>query len=623
MAMSGNGYATFGALNTAYSGLQVSQTAIGVVSHNIANANDDNYTRQRVVIQAQTPINAPAGDIGTGAKVLTVQRIHNEFLYQRYTAASQSNSFTSFENSTLKEVAQYFPDIQQNGIASDMQNYFDAWQSYANSPADSSQAIVLAQKADVLATSINNTTNQLKKVQSNLNDQMGPIVDEINRLGQEIANLNSQITANESNGQSNANDLRDKRDGDELALSKLVNVEVSKDQPQSNIQVDPQVYDKTQKYVMEIGGMPLVDGANFHPIVLKQDPNSSSSGFNSIYFQNEDYSLKNITDKLQGGELGAIIDLRGANIDKATSQPTTGKIQSYIDSLNSFANGLIESTNNIYASSATNYMQSNNFTTMGTEPLTYLPLNIKSGSFYAVAYDANGNEVARKKITIDTNTDTMSSIAAKINAQSDDNKDGNATNDFANFFNAKLTTGTNGSLQILQSSASTVTGYTFALQDDSTNPTNFAGALGMSRLFDGKDGSSISLNYDLSQDPTKIHSFSAPVQGNNDVANQMLQLQYNQVDFKLRNGQYSQNTLSGFYNNLNAQISTDTSTAGQANDSSTAMLNSVQTEYDSVSKVSTDEEMLNLVKFQSGYSASAKVVSTIDQMIQVLLGMKQ
>ncbi|HIP14277.1 MAG TPA: hypothetical protein EYG74_02170, partial [Sulfurimonas autotrophica] len=51
--------------------------------------------------------------------------------------------------------------------------------------------------------------------------------------------------------------------------------------------------------------------------------------------------------------------------------------------------------------------------------------------------------------------------------------------------------------------------------------------------------------------------------------------------------------------------------------------NSVTDEFDSISKVDIDEEMTNLMKYQAGYQASAKVITTIDQMIQTLLGMKQ
>jgi len=45
-------------------------------------------------------------------------------------------------------------------------------------------------------------------------------------------------------------------------------------------------------------------------------------------------------------------------------------------------------------------------------------------------------------------------------------------------------------------------------------------------------------------------------------------------------------------------------------------------EYFGTSKVSIDEEMTNLIKYQTAYDASAKVITTIDQMMKTLLGIK-
>ncbi|HFB53875.1 MAG TPA: hypothetical protein ENJ67_04005, partial [Sulfurimonas autotrophica] len=55
----------------------------------------------------------------------------------------------------------------------------------------------------------------------------------------------------------------------------------------------------------------------------------------------------------------------------------------------------------------------------------------------------------------------------------------------------------------------------------------------------------------------------------------------------------------------------------------TAQFNSTELEYNSVSKVSIDEEMTNLIKYQTSYGAAAKVITTVDQMMQTLLGIKQ
>ena len=103
----------FDSLYTAYSGLQTSQIAVNVTSNNISNVNNADYTRQRASIQTKSPFYTYPGDIGTGSEVATVVRIHDEFVYRRYTSASMQQEFTNFEESTLTEVSKYFPPSEK------------------------------------------------------------------------------------------------------------------------------------------------------------------------------------------------------------------------------------------------------------------------------------------------------------------------------------------------------------------------------------------------------------------------------------------------------------------------------------------------------------------------------
>lgn len=615
----------FDSLYTAYSGLQVSQIAVNVTSNNVSNASNDSYSRQRVNIQAKSPFKTQPGDIGTGVEAYNVTRIHDEFVYKRLNAASTQQQFTDFEETTLTEVSQYYPDISKQGVAQYIQNYFDAWQNYADNPSNSNLATAVSENAQNLSNAVKDTKSMLSSLQTSLNDRVQPIVDEINKLGQEIADLNRQITQHEANGTSKANDLRDQRDQRETALSKLLNVTVSKDGVKTDMLTDPSVADGNNQYVIQVGGYPLVDGATYHPLVLKSTSSGGSGQFNGVYFQYQDYRQIDISDKINSGELGAIMDLRGTKVD-STGKPVNGKIQDYMDRLDSFASSFIQNMNNIYAGSAVENMYSNNINSLGTEPLSFLPLNVKSGNFDIVAYDVNGNEVSRRTINIDIYTDTLKSVAAKINAAQDDNGDGNATNDLNSYFNASFTSGTQGQFSIYSSASASGLGYTVALEDSKTNPTNFAGSMGLGRLFDGTDASNMALSNKFTQtlsSSTLIHPYSANVYGNNTVANNILQLQYDKVEFKLRDGSVTTNTISGFYADAATRVGSDTETAVQNNDAAKATYSAVNTEFTSISKVSTDEEMVNLMKFQAGYSASAKVVTTLDQMITTLLGIKQ
>jgi flagellar hook-associated protein 1 FlgK len=52
------------------------------------------------------------------------------------------------------------------------------------------------------------------------------------------------------------------------------------------------------------------------------------------------------------------------------------------------------------------------------------------------------------------------------------------------------------------------------------------------------------------------------------------------------------------------------------------MVNELSTIRDSISAVSLDEEMTNLIKFQHAYAAAAKLISVSDVMLSTLLELK-
>lgn len=614
----------FGSLNTGYSGLQVSQLQVQTVSNNIANADTEGYSRQRTIVKNSTPLDTVPGAVGLGVQAQTILRVHDEYVYNRLRSATNNKEFTGFSSDTLQEVSQYFPDMQDVGIGTDLTEFFNAWQDYADSPGDVNQAIAVTQKINTLSTTIQQAYDNVYAMQTTLNDQVVTVVDQVNALATKIATLNGQIAKVEAGGLENANDLRDERDNALLTLSGIVGVSVSNNGVSRSGSSDGTYSDITgQNYVIQVAGYPLVDGNTVHPLVVHSDANSGAQNFNSVYFQYQDYQEVNITSDLQGGRLGAILDLRGTDIG-TDGLPQTGKIQSYLNSLNTFANGVIENVNNIYAGSAMESATSNPVNDLnGNATLSSLGLNVQAGTFDYSVYDEKGNIVATRTISINPDTDTMNTVVAKFNAAIDDNLDGNSKDDTNSYFQASFVTGTSGAFQINPTSLASGKGYTFAIKDSSSNPTNFAGSLGLNRMFDGNDASNITLASSLVDKPSNLHAYGAPVVGNNDIANKILDMQYNSVTFYNYNGTTTSSTIQKFYNDLSTTINADASSAITSNTTITAVFNAVDQENQSISKVSVDEELVNLMKYQSAYSANAKVISTIDQMINTLLGIKQ
>ena len=81
----------------------------------------------------------------------------------------------------------------------------------------------------------------------------------------------------------------------------------------------------------------------------------------------------------------------------------------------------------------------------------------------------------------------------------------------------------------------------------------------------------------------------------------------------------TQNTLDAYYNGLVSDIGLNSKTVSWNYESSELTLNSLNELRDTVSGVSLDEEMANLIKYQQAYTAAAKLISIVDEMMISLL----
>jgi flagellar hook-associated protein 1 FlgK len=629
----------FNGLHIGYSGLSSSQLGINTTSHNISNAETEGYSRQRVV-QTTTP---PLGKIipgaqGNGTEVKEIVRIHDEFVFSRYRTDSENKEFWDFERQTLEELSSYFPEIENVGVKYDLQEYFNLWGDLSVNPENQAVKVALAQQTQVLSNDISQTKDQIQALQVTLNDQLKTSVDEINRIAQQIATLNGAITETEAIEGQHANDLRDERGVLELSLAKLIDATVFEGNISSDSRISRDLAEKGGDYTVNVAGFNIVDGKNFHPIVIENDDNPG--GFYKLSFERQDGVLIPMDDEIKGGRIGAILDLRGSSFD-ANGNLENGQLQEVINQLDGFAQGLIESTNNLYAQGAQERMDSNLVNLEPTATLSTSDLNLELGNFDFVVYDVDGNEVARRTLTITPTTvmddsaafpgppaGSANSIIGQLNAIVDDNADGNATNDVNSILNAVYAydlTSQQGSLSVTVDQAN-FPGYTFGIEDDQSaglaSGTNFAGVLGMSRFFDGDNASNINLERALRDDPALIRANKAPIDGNNELANDMLQLQFDNITFEA-NGVETSETLYAYYDAIVTDVGTRTNSAITIDDTMTAKFNATLQSYESISKVNIDEEMVNLIKYQTAYGASAKVITTIDQMMNTLLGLKQ
>jgi len=602
----------FDSLNIGYSGLSTSEQAINTTSHNIANANTPGYSKQRVNQMVNPPLDDKIpGSVGAGTRVDTITRVHNEFVYGRYKSSQSSLEFANYENQTLQEISDFFPDLEGLGISQDLKDFFASWSDLAQDPDNDALKVVLVNNTDKMVSHIKDTNQKLTNLQDRINNEFKDGLLEVNDLAYQITEINKKINKIENVREGNANDLRDQRDQLELQMNKLLNISVFKGNIENDIKKTTRT-DMGNYYNINIGGHNIVDGTTFHPIEI-----DVKNKYYQATYQSHDGSKIDFTDKIRGGKLGAIVNLRGSGTDE-NAKPINSKIQEYIDDLDTFSKGLIQKVNSLYAQSAQEKLQSDTYNINSDTKLSQVE-DINNGSFNLVVYNNQGELVTKRAITIDSHTTlddkTSYSIVSQINENKDDTNDNDSTNDLDDIFEAKLV---NHTLVIEQKEG--VSGYHIAIED---NGTNFAGYSGFNKIFDGDSSKNIDVNSNIKNNPSNLKAYKAPVEGNSDFANDMIKLQYEDLNFIRKNGEKVTQTIEGFYSFTVSNIATDATNASIEANATEALNKTINEQLKGITAVDMDEELTNLMKFQTAYQASAKVITTIDQMINTLLGIKQ
>src|SRR5512145_3485013 len=94
-----------GALNVGKSALNAHQSAIQVISNNIANASDENYVRQTVNLASNGDVMDSSGQfLGSGVQVASITRQINEALEERIRNSLSDQSSASIANDILSQV---------------------------------------------------------------------------------------------------------------------------------------------------------------------------------------------------------------------------------------------------------------------------------------------------------------------------------------------------------------------------------------------------------------------------------------------------------------------------------------------------------------------------------------
>lgn len=137
-------------------------------------------------------------------------------------------------------------------------------------------------------------------------------------------------------------------------------------------------------------------------------------------------------------------------------------------------------------------------------------------------------------------------------------------------------------------------------------------------FFSGTGAEDISISTAIKNDLDKIAASKTGAAGNGDMARDMADLKL----ARIYSGQSA--TLGDFFAGLITKLGIDSGAAQKTTDNQNLLINNLNTKRDSISGVSVDEEMTDMIKFQHGYTAAAKIITTMDELLDVIVnGLKR
>ncbi len=130
-------------------------------------------------------------------------------------------------------------------------------------------------------------------------------------------------------------------------------------------------------------------------------------------------------------------------------------------------------------------------------------------------------------------------------------------------------------------------------------------------FFTGTDASNISVADDLIAKPSSVAASESGTSGDNTIAVQISNLRDSKV--------FGSETISDKYDAMVSSIASDADEAKLRSGTQDLSLKQLKTQRESVAGVSLDEEMANMIKFQQAYNASARILTTINEMIDTVV----
>ncbi len=579
-------------LYTGVSGLQASQNALNATAHNITNANTTGYVRQQVVLTDNyyTTIGQSyfsLSQIGSGVTLAAVRQVRDSFLDKSYRTEVGREGYYDEQSAAVTEVESLFGELEGVAFQEALTDLQSAMEELAKEPDSTTARTALIETAVSFLERAQDIYDQLLEYQSNLNGQVQKKVGQINSLGDQIDELNEQILKAESNGE-NANDLRDARNSCLDELAQLASI----------------TYSENSDGVVRVSieGVQFVTESSVH--YLATETISDTSDLLTVVWENtgrEVFNLEEVPssdDDTDIGSLKGLLVARGSDTANYTDIPVCPEEEDY-------------ATEEEYLKAQAVYAREVEVYN------TYVDSSIIMATLAQFDQLINGIVTAINDILSPTAevTFTDGSTGEEITITVLDEENASVGMDNEATVGLELFTRTSAARYeertyevLLEDGTTELRTYQVYIEEDAEDE-NTLYTLG-----------NIEVNEELLSDCSKLALSTGTGEVDYETAQALMDLWDNSFA-TLNPNSTTENTFMEYYTALAGEIAGKGEVFNTICDSQASMVESIDGQRMSVTGVSTDEELTNLIKFQHAYNAASRYITVIDEMLNQVISM--
>ncbi|MEE9256976.1 MAG: flagellar hook-associated protein FlgK [bacterium] len=572
------------------------QVALQTIAHNIANAGVEGYSRQEVVAVPKRASLTGEGFLGTGVDVQTVRRVVDDFLNGQIARIKSELSSLTARSDGLRLTETFLSEgASGGGLSNALNNFFAAADDLSTTPEGAAERTSFINAGQNFVRVMSDLGKSVEDQRVGVNESLRRLVAEVNDLAAQIAELNDRIVKLEVGKFAN-NDLRDERQRLVERLAERIDISVAQE--------------KDGNLIVFVGrGFPLVQKATASKLRAVEDldniiGSSPPVALLRVHFVNSPGSTVDITDRISSGEMGGLFNLRDISL------------QSLLDDLDKLAAIFVKEVNLIHTQGfgldgSTNV----NF----FNPLELSVVSAGGNSRDALTENPNITAETRDSRIIDLTAVTGANYQINFTSSTTFNITDTDTGQKLDATKVSLNGAAFGASAAVNEFSYSGNGVVVEFEGVRVSIQNFAGAPQKGDFFtvSTRKGAAknMAVNSAVANDLNKVAAAGAPGRrGDNTKALELVALRTKGV------AERGSANLNEFLNSIVARFGTDVRDVRSSEDVISRVSDSLREARESISGVSIDEEMVNLLRFQQNFAASARLMAITVELLEEILG---